>query len=385
MSANIQVKKGYMYVVLSYTINGEWHHKWISTGLKAKGNRSLLKKDLDQYIAEYAYLETGENPEDIMFSEYLQKWHENRKDEIKLSSWEANDQNVKVHIVPYFEERKITFKDLTPKIISEFYDYLSKCGNHLTGGSLSTATIKKIASVIKLCLAQARIIGLIETNPSSEVRIPKVTGKKQVKKVYMNKDEAQKVLDAFKDDPIQPIVYMALFYGLRKSEVLGLKWENVNFEEDTFEIKSTIVKNKTIIESDVTKTDESNAVFQLLPKFRKILLDLKAEQDGYREMFGNAYNDLGYVFCQPDGKYYRPDSFTRTFQRKLKNAGLPSMRFHDLRHSTASVLYDLGWDIERIKNWLRHADIETTSNIYTHISKERKRLMAEEISDLYIL
>ena len=201
----------------------------------------------------------------------------------------------------------------------------------------------------------------------------------------MDKDEAQKVLDAFKDDPIQPIVYMALFYGLRKSEVLGLKWENVNFEEDTFEIKSTIVKNKTIIESDVTKTDESNAVFQLLPKFRKILLDLKAEQDGYREMFGNAYNDMGYVFCRPDGKYYRPDSFTRTFQRKLKNAGLPSMRFHDLRHSTASVLYDLGWDIERIKNWLRHADIETISNIYTHISKERKRLMAEEISDLYIL
>ena len=385
MTAHIQIKKGIMYVVLTYYTTEGRKRKWISTGLKEKGNKMLVKKELDKYIDEYSYLETGQDPSEVIYSEYLTSWHEKRKDQIELSSWQAYSAVIDTHIKPYFEERKFTFNDMTPKNISEFYEYLSKHGNKRTGEGLATATIKKIASVVKLSLADARVNGLIELNPAVDLKVPRVKGQKQVKKVYMTKEEAQKVLDAFKDDPIQPIVYMALFYGLRKSEVLGLKWENVDFEENTFEIKSTLVKNITIIESDKPKTEESNAVFQMLPQVRKILLGRKAEQDEYRQIYGNTYKEKGYVFCHPDGRYYRPDGFTRSFQRKLKNAGLPPMRFHDLRHSAASVLFDLGWDIEKIKNWLRHRDIETTSNIYTHISKERKKLMAEELEDLYKL
>ncbi len=383
MTAHIQEKNGILQVVLTYYTHEGRQRKWISTGLKAKGNRMFVKKELDKYIDEYSYLETGNDPSEVIYSEFLTQWHEKRKEQIELSSWQAYSAVINTHIKPYFEEKKFTFKDMTPKNITEFYDYLSKHGNKLTGEGLATATIKKIASVIKLSLADARVLGIIETNPAIELKIPKVKGQKQIKKVYMTKEEAQKVLDAFKDDPLQPMVYMALFYGLRKSEVLGLKWENVDFEENTFEIRSTLVKNTTIIESNKPKTEESNAVFQMLPQIRKILLKLKAEQDEFKQIYGSSYKDKGYVFCHPDGRYYRPDGFTRSFQRRLKNAGMPPMRFHDLRHSAASVLFDLGWDIEKIKNWLRHRDIETTSNIYTHISKERKRLMVEELEDLY--
>ena len=383
MTAHIQVKDGIMYVVLTYYTQNGRKRKWISTGLKEKGNKMLVKKELDKYIDEYSYLETGQNPNEVIYSEYLTSWHEKRKDQIELSSWQAYSAVIYTHIKPYFEERKFTFNDMTPKTIFEFYEYLSKHGNKRTGEGLATATIKKIASVIKLSLADARVVGLVETNPATDIKIPRVKGQKQVKKIYMNKTEAQKVLDAFKDDPIQPMVYMALFYGLRKSEVLGLKWENVDFNENTFEIKSTLVKNATIIEKDNTKTEESNAVFEMLPQVRKILLKEREKQDAQRELFGSTYLEMGYVFTMPNGRYYRPDGFTRMFQKRLEKAGLPSMRFHDLRHSAASVLFDLGWDIEKIKNWLRHRDIETTSNIYTHISKERKKLMAEELEDLY--
>ena len=118
-------------------------------------------------------------------------------------------------------------------------------------------------------------------------------------------------------------------------------------------------------------------------KSARYILKEREKQDAQRELFGSTYLEMGYVFTMPNGRYYRPDGFTRMFQKRLEKAGLPSMRFHDLRHSAASVLFDLGWDIEKIKNWLRHRDIETTSNIYTHISKERKKLMAEELEDLY--
>lgn len=74
---------------------------------------------------------------------------------------------------------------------------------------------------------------------------------------------------------------------------------------------------------------------------------------------------------------------TRSFQRALKRHNIPKMRFHDLRHSTASVLFDKGWDLESVKSWLRHADIETTSNIYLHISNGRKRLMAKDMAGTF--
>ena len=176
---------------------------------------------------------------------------------------------------------------------------------------------------------------------------------------------------------------MTLFYGLRRSEVLGLKWENIDFEGNTFEIKSTIVRIKSIIHSDETKTADSNAVFELLPEFKDMLLELKAQDDENRSLLGSAYLDYGYAFCRPNGDFYRPDFISNKFSEVLKKAGLPHMRFHDLRHSAASVLYDLGWDIERIKSWLRHSDIKTTSNIYLHISKERRKIDAFELKDLY--
>ena len=83
-----------------------------------------------------------------------------------------------------------------------------------------------------------------------------------------------------------------------------------------------------------------------------------------------------------DGRLFRPDYVTRGFQRALRSHGLPSMRFHDLRHSTASILFDKGWQLEDVKNWLGHADIETTSNIYLHYGRCRKIMLAEGMKDM---
>ena len=92
-----------------------------------------------------------------------------------------------------------------------------------------------------------------------------------------------------------------------------------------------------------------------------------------------------YLFCHEDGSVWRPDCLTRTFQRQLARQGLPKMRFHDLRHSTASILFDRGWSLEDVKNWLGHADIETTSNIYLHYGRTRKVLLANNLSGMFDL
>ena len=222
MTAKIHSKNGNLYVVLTYRVNGEIKRKWVATGLKDKGNRLALKKELDTYINKYSYLETGELPEDVLFVDYLKKWHEQRKNEIELDTWESYDVAVTKHIVPYFESKALRLDDVTPKMVYEFYDYLSKSGNRVTGEGLSQSSMKKIASALKLCFKSAVMIGVLEVNPTVEVTLPK-TNKKQsaVKTVYMSKDEAKKLLKVFENEQLFPVVYMALFYGLRRSEVIG--------------------------------------------------------------------------------------------------------------------------------------------------------------------
>ena len=112
---------------------------------------------------------------------------------------------------------------------------------------------------------------------------------------------------------------------------------------------------------------------------KDLLLKLRDQQEDYKCRLGSGYVVNDYIFKNPNGVPYRPDSLTRSFKRALDRHGLPQMRYHDLRHSTASILVDKGWDINSIKEWLGHADISTTANIYAHISHRKKVSLAQDL------
>ena len=377
-------QNGYWYIILKYQINGEWKQKWIPTGLKIRGNKKNAQSMIPAKMREFAYLESGIKDEERYFIPFLDNWCKTHGDEIQRNSYESIITNINAHIKPYFEKYHYRLEDITPLMISNFYEYLSKKGNHKTKEGLGSASMKKISSILKQCFNKAIALGFIKDNPTQNVDIPKKRTKPTSERKYLNLEEANRLISAFDGHQLKPLIVLTLFYALRRSEDIGLKWDNVDFENSTFEIKSTIVRHRTLIEKDTTKTEESNAVFYMLPQIRKMLLDLKAEQEKNRAFYGKAYEDNGYVFVWADGRFFKPDYVSNEFKKVLKKAGLPPMRFHDLRHSTASILFDLGWDIEKIKAWLRHTNIKTTSDIYTHISKERKKLMAQELDNLFI-
>ena len=384
MTASIQVKNCYLYVVLAYKDpNGKRRCKWISTGLKEKGNKMYVRTRLDEYIEKYSYLETGNNPKDVFFLDYLDQWSRKYSTQVQKNTWETYSVIIQKHIIPYFTPANYRLEEITPRIIYEFYEYLTEQGNLSTGEGLSTASVKKVSTIMNLCLRSALIKGMIPLNPTIGIPIPKSAGKKQHKHVCTTKEEAQTLLNVFKGSPYQLIVYMCLFYGLRKSEVLGLKWKYVDLDNNSFHVRSIITKSMTVIEKDSPKTEESEATYELLPDFRNMLLKLRAEQEEKKLLLGSDYHDSGYVFCKDDGSYYRPDCIYRTFVNMIKKAGLERMRIHDLRHSAASVLFDLGWDIEKVKGWLRHRDIETTSNIYIHYNHKHIKKLTEELKGLY--
>lgn len=377
MVASLRTKGDRYYAVISYKDGGVNKQKWVALGLPVKNNKRKAESMLDGVLAEFEeeLARKQAKPVGTPYAEYLKDWLEKKKPFVELSTWEGYQTYVERHVIPYFEKLSLSVEDLKPKHIQDYYNYKYTEGR-LDGkpGGLSIPSIKKHSIVIKESLDDAVLREIIPRNPAVGVKLPaKDVATKE--RTFLTAESANELLKAFDGHPLQAIVYVTLYYGLRRSEVLGLRWSSIDFEKNTLTINHTVVKNKTIVEKDTTKTQASYHTYVLIDDVKRVLL----------ERYNNrcAFNTSDYVFTWPDGTLMRPDSVTRSFQRVLKNHGLKPMRFHDLRHSTASVLLDMGWDIMDIKTWLRHANVSVTSDIYTHITEERKAKMANDLNSLF--
>lgn len=307
-------------------------------------------------------------------SEYLTEWLDSQELCLQRSTYESLTVYFNRHLIPYFDSLDIELSELKAKHIQDYAKYKSKNGR-LDGkqGGLSLVSVRKHISVLKQSLNYAVVCDYIQTNPAQYIKLPRQKNKLTKRTVLLTSDEAQHVINAFENHPLQLFVLIGLYYGLRKSELIGLRWSAIDFDKDTLTVNHTVVKCLSIERKDSTKTENSLRTFQLLPEIKEQLLRMRK----------NSAAESEYIFCRADGSPLRPDSVLRSFQRVLRNHNLPTMRLHDIRHSTASILFDKGWSLEDVKEWLGHSDIETTSNIYTHYRKERHVLMANTLVGMF--
>ena len=380
MNGCVALRKDTYYVRLTYYDKNHCRkEKWISTGLSGRGAKQKATAMIDSMIEKYSYLEKSDHP--TKMADYLQMWKELRKSEVAETTYDGYHTYIDRHLMPYFKELNLNIQDITAGHIFDYINYLSTDGGRKDNkvGGQSNTSIRKIISILRQVFEYAVLYGDIRVNPAKQIPLPKSKSKKDERQVFLTAEDAQKMLDAFRNEEVGPIVFVTLYYGLRKSEVLGLRWQAVDFEANTMTINHTVVSNGHIIAKDSTKTYSSRRTFELLPDVRDLLVKLKEQQEDYKRRLGSGYHMNDYIFKNANGMPYRPDSLTRSFKRALARHGLPQMRYHDLRHSTASILVDKGWDINDIKEWLGHADISTTANIYAHISHRKKVSLAKSL------
>lgn len=383
MTGCIALRNDVYYVRLSYyDKDHKRRDKFISTGLSGRGAKQKATAMIESLIEKYKFLEKSDHP--TKMADYLLMWKDLRKSEVAETTYDGYHTYIDRHLVPYFKELNLNIQDITAGHIFDYVNYLSNDGGRKDNkiGGQSTTSIRKIISILRKVFDYAVLYGDIKINPALQVPMPKKANKKDERQVFLTAEDAQKILDAFRDEEIGPIVYVTLYYGLRKSEALGLRWQAVDFEANTITINHTVVGGSHIVAKDSTKSYCSRRTYELLPDVKDLLLKLKAQQEDYKERLGSGYHDNDYIFKNPNGIPYRPDSLTRSFKRALERHGLPEMRYHGLRHSTASILVDKGWDINDIKEWLGHADISTTANIYAHISHRKKVSLAKDIDKM---
>ena len=382
MTGSLQEKRGIYQCVLNFKDKeGKRRQKWISTGLPIKGNKRKAIEMLNRLLLEYESNMQNTNCNDVLFVEYLKNWLKNKKNKVEITTWEGYYNTVVNHFIPYFKPLNLMIREIKPKHIVDYYDYKFSPEK---GGGLSLGTIKKHSAVLRNILNQAYLEEIIDRNPSLKVPLPKKDNE-EPKGKFLTSKQANDLLKIFRGHPLQPIIYMTLYYGLRRGEVLGLKWSAIDFENNTIKINHTVTQTLTLVAKDKTKTATSKREYYLLPEIKELLLNLRTEQRKNQKLFGNEYKMNDYIFTWEDGRPYRPDYVSKAFHKVLTKNNFPEMRFHDLRHSCASILYDKKWELKDIQTWLGHADIQTTANIYTHISNSRKNNMAKDIQNTFLL
>ena len=168
-----------------------------------------------------------------------------------------------------------------------------------------------------------------------------------------------------------------------RSELLGLKWSAVDFQKKTISIQNTVVKVKSVIEKESTKTKSSHRYFPLFDNAYKCLMQIKQEQDEYRSFFGNTYKNAGdYIFTKEDGSCYNPDLLSKLFKKAMEMYGRPEISLHKLRHSCASMAINQGWNVKQLQYWLGHSDVQTTMNIYAHYDRQNLNKVGEDMNSM---
>ena len=170
---------------------------------------------------------------------------------------------------------------------------------------------------------------MIQTNPANLVVMPHAA---QFTGTFYTEAQMRDLLTAVKNERLYPIIYVTALYGLRRSEVLGLKWDSINFAMQTLTIRHTVARVTKVVEKNKTKNASSFRSFPLTDDAMRLFKILLQQEQYYRNHFGKDYIDNDYVFTWEDGHPYSPDYVSHTFHKLLKKYDLPHIRFHDLRH-----------------------------------------------------
>ena len=364
VNATLQKSNGKYRIVISYyDESGKRKQKTFATGLAINGNKRKAEKMAEEKLQEFKSKLKGYQSVngDIIFSEWCGKFLEYKKDHVRDTTMLSYYGIYNTYIKKYFNTTKL--KDMTPKVVNNCITELSK--------NLANSSIGIIITVINGALDYAVVNEIIPLNPCRFVH--KDRNNKHKRKQHMHNwtlEETQRLLEELKDENIYPIIYMTVFYGLRRGEVLGLTWDNVNFEKREFYIRRTVARrsDKGYEVRDYCKNKSSERTCTMDKNIFDLLSKLKSQQEEYRTALGDEYisNDYDFVFTRANGKAYTPDGLRQAYIWQLKKHGFPQNRLHDLRHTAATLMFANGADVSTVQHALGHSTASTTMNIYVH-------------------
>lgn len=336
------------------------------------------------------------NPEEDLIEENdynVERWvlfylETYKRNEVKETTFDSYIGIYRKHILNS-SIGKIQIRKITSNNLQKYY-------NKKVSDGYNPKTIKHIKIIINCALKKALQLKYIRENANDAVVLPKC--QKYHAKVLSVKD-AVRIFENAKNDPLYPIVALTICTGLRKGEVMALKWNNVNLEEKEIYItgnlcrvtdkngigtKKDITERQTYIQKVLTpKNEPSNRVVPLSDLAVQALKQQKINQQKMKEEYEGIFQDRGFVFTEYNGSTLKQREFTDNYHLFLEKYNLPKVRFHDLRHTFATLLLEAGESAKVIQELLGHSSITTTMDTYAHITKRGKEKSVQTLNNIF--
>ena len=341
--------------------------KYFSGKTYAEAQHQLNQAKLEQQQGKLA---TG--PKQTM-NAYLPRWLEEvAKPTIELNTYARYRINVYTHILPVFGHMQL--QKITPLQVQSFY--ASKIQEGLEPG-----TVRLLHSLLHSAFENAVRWGFMSRNICDLVTKPRsMPREKQV----LTEEQARQLLEAAKGHRLEALLTVAITTGMRHGELAALKWQDIDFEAHSLQVRRSVYfLAKYGYREKEPKTEKGRRTISLPKVVMEALKEHREHQAEVKKKAGTRWQELDLVFCNAKGSYMHSSYLRRIFKELLKDAGLPKMRVHDLRHSAATILLKMGVPPHVVQEILGHSNITITLGIYGHVLPGQQREAMGEWDDLF--
>src|SRR5215469_4657752 len=372
-----QGKRGNHEGTIMKRADGRWHGRLtISDGKRkhiyGKTRQEVARRMVDIQHEIHSGLPILDERQTV--GQFLEIWIEVAKSQIRGSSWRRYGDYVRVHLVPGLG--RIPLAKLTAQHIQLFY------ARKLNGG-LSPTTVHHLHGLLHRALKDAVRMGLIQRNVTEMLRSPRRTTKEMMP---LTQEQAAHFLDVVQGNRFEALYVLALTTGMREGELLELRWQDVDLENATCSVRMNVQEAERGFVLAETKTAYSRRSITLSRLGVAALRRHKMRQEEERAALGAAWRtSLDLIFPNTLGGLMIPDNLVkRSFKPLIVKAGFyPEMRFHDLRHTAATLLLSRGVNVKVVSEMLGHADISITLRIYAHVIPNMQQVAADVVDSMF--
>lgn len=360
----VQRGKRYYAVVYEGTdpATGKRIRRWYAAGETRRSAERLLTE-----IVKRVHDGDYRAPDRITLGDYLvERWLPTKRAQLRRSTFDSYTRNVENHVVPRIGS--MLLQKLTPEDLDEFYAQLLVDGK-LNGdrGGLSVKTVRYIHGILRKALADAHRKGSVMRNVADLADPPKLSSvpKRQMK--VWTAEQLREFLAGIEDHRLYPAFFLASSTGMRRGEVLGIRWDDIDLDGMRLSVNQAVLNVAYEIEISDVKTQTSRRTVDLDPRTVVVLKAWHKTQLEERVALGLRPKDASLVFADPDGSPLHPDPFRLMFTVLVEKAPVPRIRFHDLRHTHATILLKAGVPAKVVSERLGHSNVAFTMSVYQHI------------------
>ncbi|WP_034438591.1 tyrosine-type recombinase/integrase [Clostridium ihumii] len=353
--------------------------------LKRKSFTSTKKQIVIDKMADYkSQYNAGILPQNdkITLQQWFYTWlFDFRINDLKPSSLERYEGIYR----NYIEGSPIGQKKLSNLRAADIQNYY----NALIASGKTGNVVKSLNKCLKACINEAVKQSYIMKNYCNSVTLPRIQKSNDI--TVFTKEEQNILLNSLKNNELEMLITFDLGTGLRQGELLALEWSDINFKDNTVSVDKSIKlvyivgKDKKRKSSILKQTPKTKSSIRTIPVPSIIMENLKTYKDNQQKIKNELYEDKNIVFANTTGSYLDSRYLSKRYAKLLKDANIPHKKFHALRHTYATRLFEADIPIKTVQVLMGHSDIKTTMNIYTHVMPEQKIKAVEKINNLFKL